>query len=328
MSTASIFKSLEGEATMADWYERFSARLDFDYETRRIETSFGYSEVIVTGPEDGLPVVLFHGAMAGAPHALREMGDLPTRYRIYAVNVVGQSVRAAPTRPNPRGFGRWTAEVLDALQLPRAVVMGVSWGGYVALRAAIRVPDRLLGLILVCPAGLVRGPILKPLLRFTWPLTLYQLFGSQSRLEQAMAEVFTTIDQDWAPFFGDAIKHVKLDFSVPPLTTEAEVTNLDAPVLVFGADEDLMFPGRAIQRRAQDLFKNLDEAVLLENTKHSPAFDESFRGPFGRRVASFLDPLTESHGTARTDNSPAPGGRNGVLRDEGDDLTETPRHGH
>ena len=116
MSAApSIFKSPESERIMAAWYDRFASKLDFPYEVRRIETQFGYSEVLVSGPEDGLPVVLFHGAMAGAPHALGQMMDLPTRYRTYAVNVVGQSVRAAPTRPDPEGFGRWTREVLDAL---------------------------------------------------------------------------------------------------------------------------------------------------------------------------------------------------------------------
>ena len=64
MSNATIFKSPEGEATMDHWYDRFAAELDFHFDTQRIETSFGHSEVIVCGPSSGPPVVLRRGSVS------------------------------------------------------------------------------------------------------------------------------------------------------------------------------------------------------------------------------------------------------------------------
>ncbi len=45
--------------------------------------------------------------------------------------------------------------VLDALGIGRAVVLGHSWGGYLALQLAAANPDRVAGLVLVDPLGAV-----------------------------------------------------------------------------------------------------------------------------------------------------------------------------
>jgi pimeloyl-ACP methyl ester carboxylesterase len=45
--------------------------------------------------------------------------------------------------------------VLDALQVGRAVVLGHSWGGHLALHLALSHPDRVAGLVLVDPLGAV-----------------------------------------------------------------------------------------------------------------------------------------------------------------------------
>ena len=45
--------------------------------------------------------------------------------------------------------------VLDALGIGRAVVLGHSWGGYLALQVALTHPDRVAGLVLVEPPGAV-----------------------------------------------------------------------------------------------------------------------------------------------------------------------------
>jgi pimeloyl-ACP methyl ester carboxylesterase len=43
--------------------------------------------------------------------------------------------------------------VLDALGWKRAVVLGHSWGGHLALHVALKVPERLLGALIVDPLG-------------------------------------------------------------------------------------------------------------------------------------------------------------------------------
>ncbi len=43
--------------------------------------------------------------------------------------------------------------------------MGASWGGLIALRAAMRMPHRVEKLSLIVPAGLVQGSVVKHFLR-------------------------------------------------------------------------------------------------------------------------------------------------------------------
>ena len=148
----SIFRSLEGRNRLCDWYTRFAAALPFAFDTLSVNTSLGPTRVLRSGPSDGTPIVVLHGALAGAPHALGQLGDLPGRYRTYAIDIAGQSVHAPEARPDVRGdaFGRWIAEVLDGLTVREPVIpFAVSWGGFVALNFAAHAPDRVAGLALV-----------------------------------------------------------------------------------------------------------------------------------------------------------------------------------
>jgi pimeloyl-ACP methyl ester carboxylesterase len=60
-------------------------------QDRWVDTRFGATHVLVTGPEQGPPVVVTHGGNSITPQALR--GLLPLlgqgRYRVYAFDTVG-----------------------------------------------------------------------------------------------------------------------------------------------------------------------------------------------------------------------------------------------
>ena len=91
--------------------------------------------------------------------------------------------------------------------------------------------------------------------------------------------MFSTMDSEmWSPFLGEAMTHVKMDFSLPPLAKDGELDALQAPVLVHAADQDIQFPGQAAIDRATVVFPNLRAALLLKDCKHVPPFDASFTG--------------------------------------------------
>ena len=74
MKKASVFVDRQAQQSMEVWYERFASRLPYPTRSIRVETDFGWTEVIDTLPESNQdPVLLLHGAMSGAPFALGEI---------------------------------------------------------------------------------------------------------------------------------------------------------------------------------------------------------------------------------------------------------------
>ncbi len=104
---------------------------------------------VVQGTDNGLPVVFIHGF----PFSHRMWGPqlkaLPHRYRAIAYDVRGHG-------DSDVGNGQYTVELFvddllglfDHLVIDRAVVCGLSMGGYIALRAVEHYPGRFRGLVL------------------------------------------------------------------------------------------------------------------------------------------------------------------------------------
>jgi len=104
---------------------------------------------IEAGDPAGLPVVLIHGFPLS--HAMWEpqIEALKGLCRVVAYDIRGQGESDA-------GDGLYCLElfvddllgVMDHLKVPRAVLCGLSMGGYIALRAAERAADRVKALVL------------------------------------------------------------------------------------------------------------------------------------------------------------------------------------
>lgn len=295
----SLFKSDAARATVRDWYERFHAQLTVPTERRTLATSFGETHLLVAGPPAGPPVVLLHGALASSAHLLGELSGLAARHRVYAVDVIGQSVMSADTRLSVKNadYGKWLVEVLDALGLERPLVVGVSWGGFVALRLAAVAPARVSRLALLVPAGLVKGPALKGFLEVGWPMTRYLMAPSPERLTRFLRGLLTTVDDPlWGPYLGDAFRSYDLAISVPALATEAELAALTVPAYVVGAEHDFSFPGAAVLARAAQVLPGLTKTSLLRGCRHSPPTTAAFRAWMSAQLLEFFDSPATTRG--------------------------------
>jgi 2-hydroxy-6-oxonona-2,4-dienedioate hydrolase len=177
--------------------------------------------------------------------------------------VIGQSVMSEDRRIEVGGddYGRWLAEVVDALGLDRFDLVGASWGGFVATRGASVLGDRVRRLVLIVPAGFVAGSAWAGFTKMGWPIMMYRAFPSQARLEKLVRELFSEADPMWARYFGDAMRAYKLDMRIPPLLRPEQAAKLAGPVLVVAAEHDLSFPGRSLLERAK--------AALLETWRSS-----------------------------------------------------------
>lgn len=104
----------------------------------------------------GPVVVLLHGWMATADLNFGfGYATLSERFRVVAFDQHGhgRGVRNRRRRFGFDGCADDAAAVLDALGIDRAIVVGYSMGGTVAMRFAYRHPDRTDGLVLCATAG-------------------------------------------------------------------------------------------------------------------------------------------------------------------------------
>ncbi|KAL4433944.1 hypothetical protein ABPG75_000385 [Micractinium tetrahymenae] len=118
----SLYYSAAGEAEINRLYDEALASLPFSHEERLLDTaSFGKVQVIVCGPPDGQPLVVWHGAALPGPFLLHSIfKPLAKRFRLYLPDIPGQGGgRSGPAVLDPatHGHGRWAAEVLEALGL-------------------------------------------------------------------------------------------------------------------------------------------------------------------------------------------------------------------
>ncbi|MGA5818267.1 alpha/beta fold hydrolase [Kitasatospora sp. NPDC094028] len=153
----SEFKNGKAEARYRTAYERALTRLWPGERTSvDVPTSYGTTRVHRAGPAHGEPIVLLPGSSGNALmwHAFVE--PLAARHPVIAVDTIGEPGASVQTSPVTSGqdAADWLEELLAALDVPRAHLVGCSYGGWIALHHQIRHPGRSAALILVDSAGL------------------------------------------------------------------------------------------------------------------------------------------------------------------------------
>ena len=128
--TSALFRSDASRSTLERAYQRY---LDDTPQARshRVATRFGETHMLVAGQEHAPPLLMLHGALSNSAMAIREAHPLLDQFRVYALDVLGQSLKSADVRlrwdgvrpfelvarrprrpppsegPRPRRFVRW-----------------------------------------------------------------------------------------------------------------------------------------------------------------------------------------------------------------------------
>ena len=212
--------------------------------------------VAESGPQNGTPVVMLHGWGASLymyRHALAS--SVANSMRAIAVDLRGFGLSDKPRWRGAYTLDAYCADLdalLDALAIPRVALLGHSMGGGLALRYALRRPERLTRVALINPVGLtpvIYPKLLRPVPRLLGrvlherlvPRSLVALILRHLAYGNASCASERDIDEYWAPTQQPGYVHAAhaalREFDWRPLTA-AERASLTTPCLVVLGTHD------------------------------------------------------------------------------------------
>lgn len=265
-----LFKSAQGKEEVLQLYDEKLESLGIRYEYQTVPTSFGTTNIIVTGNPQNPPMVLVHGSNGCAPIALETYRGLIDSYRVYAVDVLAQPNKSAETLLSMKddSYGKWMNEVLAYLQLDAVLMAGFSFGGLVILKTLEYDESRVKEVFLSAPAYVVNGNPLKALFKVFIPMKRYMMSRKLKFVEKFLAELFTDRDAFAIRFLAKVFLAFEMDFTPVPVIKDEKARSIQTPITIFAAKHDIMFPGEKMLKRAKKIFPSLKNTMLIENSKH------------------------------------------------------------
>ena len=226
-------------------------------------------DAVSTTAGRGPPVVFAHGTLMDRTMFAPQIEALADEYRATAYDLRARTDRYAPGYD----LGELSEDcgaVLDGLGEERAVIAGMSMGGFVALRFALAYPDRVRGLVLIDsmatthtdeererfrsaiePLAGSREPVYRALAEGSAPL----LFGETTMAENP-ALVEEWIDR-WVTYPGEAVYHELGSWLDRPDVTD-RLSEIDVPVLIVHGEEDASIE----PERAEAMLEHLPDARM------------------------------------------------------------------
>ncbi len=241
-------------------YEHVLRRWPVPYRTFDIDTRYGRTFVIASGPVDAPPLILLHGAGTNSSMWVGEVAVYARSYSVYALDLPGEPGRSAPVRPDWDGpaYADWLADALDVLRLDRVVLVGLSQGGWTALKFAVAYPERVERLVLVTPGGIVPDKTIflihaipSLMLGARGIRHMVRLLYADQPIPEGVEEAISLINRHFRPRLG------KL-----PIFADTELRRLTMPTLLVFGDHDIVRDGHAIAVRLHSLLPQLEVRII------------------------------------------------------------------
>ncbi len=260
MNKTSVFKSPESRDTVRTAYGDILRR--FPFGQTYIDTAFGKTFILSTGSDKNPPVILLHGSCSNSAFWFPEIMALSQRYSVYAVDIIGEAGNSAEYRPDLQSddFALWMEDVLQALGLRSAAVIGNSLGGWMALKFATAFPELVSKLVLIASAGLAQ---IRP---------LFISDVSQAREQSGTATMSPSIagTQGMPKEVLDFINLITESYNPIeelPVFTDKQLRRLHMPVLFIDGVNDVIIEAEKSAQRLSSLVPS-SEIHLIPNCGH------------------------------------------------------------
>ena len=159
--------------------------------------------------------------------------------------------RARPNRPTWAGpaYAEWLEDLFRALQIETAAVVGLSQGGWIALKFAITQPARVAKLVLVSPAG-VTTPRISFVLKAV-PLAMLGSWGVEPLKRVVFGDQKLPGEAD--RFTNLVMTNYRARTEPQPVFADEELQRLTMPVLLLAGAKDALYDSAKTAERLHRL---------------------------------------------------------------------------
>lgn len=278
-----VFRSDTAARTVEKQYKQVLEHWPVPKTELRLSTRQGSTFVVACGREDSPPLVLLHGAQANSAAWMPDVALWSSRFRLFAVDMIGEAGLSARVRPDLPGEAHalWLDDVFKGLGLPSAGIVGTSLGGWLALDYASKRPTAVRALALISPAGVGRQ---KNFLLKAAPLLLLGSWGKRRMREHVFGPAPKQLPKQMRPLaelmetVGRAIKPRVVN--IPRLTDE-QLCQLKMPILAIVGGHDALLDSADTRARLQRTVPHA-EICFIEDGYH-------FLPDQAPRVMAFLE---------------------------------------
>jgi pimeloyl-ACP methyl ester carboxylesterase len=264
-------------------------------DKRDVETTFGTTHVLTSGEAAGTPIVLLHAIAVSSPAWYADIAALSASHVVYAVDTItdpGRSVQTAPVR-NGDDYAAWLTEVLAALHLDRVHLVGLSYGGWLALNQAVRSPNSIASITAVDPVAALGRPKM-PFMIGMVPDSLLALAKSEKAIHRLLGRMNN----------GAVPTQPLLDLSIAGLRTfvakqpfpkrmsDEELRRIPMPTLLLLCECSPVNDARRAADRARRCISEV-EVEVVPNSGHMMPIEHPDQ--FTKRVLSFVDRIDRPH---------------------------------
>ena len=220
--------------------------------------------------QDRLPIVLIHGAGGDHLHWPVQLRRL-AGYRVYALDLPGHGKSSGHGLQRIQDYGTRVLEWWHAVHLPRALVIGHSMGGAIALWLGVNHPERLRGLGLIgTGARLPVNPVLiaetSQEATFSQAVERITSWSFSPETERKIVELARERFQEVRPgvLHGDFLACDRYDL-------REEIEEIKAPSVIICGEDDRMTPpdysealARKLEQPRLEIIPEAGHMVMIE----------------------------------------------------------------
>jgi len=284
----SIYRNSIIKQRLMDIYEQKLASWPVPYESVYLDTQYGSTHLIVSGPKQAPPLILLPGLAVTSAVWMPNIEVLSKEYCCYAIDVIGDYGKSelSDIRNYPRvgkDYSTWLRQVYAGLGIEKAHMLGFSHGGFAAINHSIHTPEQISKLILVSPSGI--DITLKKVL----PKIFFFLLFPSPRNRENLVRWFLGENPTFQSTFYEQFNlglQGRPKVPIPILVSGKKLQKIKAPVMLLLGEKDVAISAERGAKRMKK-FVTTAQIMILPGVGHGMNYEAPDQ--FNRLVLDFLD---------------------------------------